>query len=164
MYLSLELLLGGIGAGSTIGGILLWIIKRIWWDKRKWYRDMYDLVDKMVPFSPVIIKGINEDFGSKSDIYSEEYSTVMGHVPGKINEKYRNKPTGDSIDEDFVNCLCQEGYSIERQLEDLDRGDEINTLEFLNSVYITNAVSLVIKYQIEEEVRWFWTKKFTHAL
>ena len=77
MYLSLELLLGGIGAGSTIGGILLWIIKRIWWDKRKWYRDMYDLVDKMVPFSPVIIKGINEDFGSKSDIYSEEYSTVM---------------------------------------------------------------------------------------
>lgn len=122
---------------------------------------MHYLAEEMVPLAPIDVIDLDKAYGNDSKHYEQEYRPIMDSVPDRINELYRDRPKNLQLNEIFITCLYNEGCSLQRQLDQSAQTGEVDYLEFLESVRVTHAASLVVQYQIEENVRGFRPKKST---
>lgn len=132
---------------------------RPWWRTRKWYRDLYDFTQEMVPYSPLEVEILDNARNENYQPLVEAYRVKMEIIPDEVNRTFRGRPPETPVSESFVECLCNEGYSLRDRLRGSDQDTTVSYVEVKQSVMVIDAASLVIRHQIEEEVWMFRPRK-----
>lgn len=73
---------------------------------------------------------------ASSERIVEAYRVKMEIIPDEVNRTFRGRPPETPVSESFVECLCNEGYSLRDRLRGSNQDTTVSYLEVKQSVII----------------------------